>query len=264
MRRLCTAFAVACTLGISGPANATVQARATTAHRAPQPAPEPEPEPEPTPGAPHPPSGKKHPKKVVVVPAAELVSINTHEAFELRPSSTGEFGKQTMRGLARFLRCHHTQKIHAMSERLARLLYTTAKHFDFARLEVVAGYRAPRIALEKGNPKSPHKKGLACDFRIPGVSNEALRDYARTLPRVGVGYYPNSGFVHLDSRETKSAFWIDYSHPGERAQYSRPDTTPDVGPSPATEGPEPQGDEDPGVVAPNLPALEPATPRKDD
>ena len=151
-----------------------------------------------------------------------------------------------------------------MSERLARLLYAVSKHFDFARLEVVAGYRAPRIALEKGNPKSPHKQGLACDFRIAGVTNETLRDYAHTLPRVGVGYYPNSGFVHLDSREKKSAFWIDYSRPGERAQYSRPDAQPEVGGASGAEGADPQGEDDPGGATPNRSSDLRVTPRKDE
>ena len=39
--------------------------------------------------------------------------------------------------------------------------------------------------------------------------------------KVGVGYYPNSSFVHLDVRKDRSAFWIDYSGPGERAVYSQ-------------------------------------------
>ena len=107
-----------------------------------------------------------------------------------------------------------------MSTRLAQLIYEVDKHFGFKRVLVVAGYRAPRIAREKGNPKSPHKKGVACDFRIEGVTNTELRDFERTLPHVGVGYYPNSEFVHLDcdpSRNQHSAFWIDYSRPGERA-----------------------------------------------
>ena len=48
-----------------------------------------------------------------------------------------------------------------------------------------------------------------------------LRDYLRkTFDKVGVGYYPNSTFVHLDVRKDRSAFWIDYSGPGERAVYS--------------------------------------------
>ena len=64
-------------------------------------------------------------------------------------------------------------------------------------------------------------KGLACDFRVEGVKTTDLRDYLRkTFDKVGVGYYPNSTFVHLDVRKDRSAFWIDYSGPGERAVYS--------------------------------------------
>jgi hypothetical protein len=64
-------------------------------------------------------------------------------------------------------------------------------------------------------------KGLACDFRVDGVKTAELRDYLRkTFEKVGVGYYPNSTFVHLDVRKDRSAFWIDYSGPGERSIYS--------------------------------------------
>jgi uncharacterized protein YcbK (DUF882 family) len=154
-------------------------------------------------------------------PAAELFALNTRETFYLRPDARGRFGKQQLRGWNRFLRCHHTGRTHLMSARLASLIYDIDKHFEFKRVLVVAGYRAPRVAKEKGNPKSPHKKGLACDFRVDGISNSELRDFERTLPRVGVGYYPNSDFVHLDVRDKHGAFWIDYSGPGERAKYSR-------------------------------------------
>src|SRR5262249_11817066 len=138
------------------------------------------------------------------------------------------------------------------------------------KILVVAGYRAPRIAKSKGNPKSPHKKGLACDFRVEGVANTDLRDYLRgAFGRVGVGYYPNSDFLHLDVRQKVSAFWIDYSGPGERAKYSK---TPEddleaekVAQTPPTtaetpEGPQPQMGLEPGVVAPNAPALAPVSP----
>lgn len=157
-------------------------------------------------------------------PAAELYALNTHESFKLRPDAKGRFGRAQLRGWNRFLRCHHTGRTHVMATRLAELIYEVDKHFDFKRVLVVAGYRAPRVAREKGNPKSPHKKGVACDFRIEGVPNTELRDYERGLPRVGVGYYPNSDFVHLDvdpMRNRRSAFWIDYSKPGERARYSK-------------------------------------------
>jgi uncharacterized protein YcbK (DUF882 family) len=213
-------------------------------------------------------------------PAVELFAVNTHETFKLRPDAKGRFTKAVLRGWNRFLRCHHTGRVHAMSTRLAQLIYDVDKHFGFKRILVVAGYRAPRIAREKGNPKSPHKKGVACDFRIEGVPNTDLRDFERTLAKVGVGYYPNSEFVHLDVdplRNKRSAFWIDYSRPGERAKYSKnpegdlqaekSETPPEgtdedneLAPLPplAGGGAEPQAPGEKGATAPNLaPALQP-------
>jgi len=214
------------------------------------------------------PSTKKKPKQKPLAPPVELVALNRNESFSLQPGPQGGFGKTTMRSLARFLRCHHTQRVHAIAERLARLLYETASHFENARVEVIAGYRAPKIAKAKGNTKSPHKRGLACDFRIPGVTNETLRDYVRHFPKVGVGYYPNSGFVHLDVRDKVSAFWVDYSGPGERAKYS---PTPDqdvreIAEQADTdaEGDDPQKNERPGVSAPKLPTLLPTSPQEDE
>jgi len=215
-------------------------------------------------------------------PAAELFALNTHESFKLRPDAKGRVTQKQLHGWNRFLRCHHTGRVHQMSTRLAQLIYEVDKHFGFKRVLVVAGYRAPRIAREKGNPKSPHKKGVACDFRIDGVPNTELRDYERTLPHVGVGYYPNSEFVHLDvdpMRNKHSAFWIDYSRPGERAVYSKnpegdleAEKAAEIPPSDTDEdnelAPLPQmvgGGSDPqiagvkGAPAPNVaPALQPA------
>lgn len=230
------------------------------------------------------PTAKKRPHKRHRVakapppPAAELYAVNTHETFHLHPDARGRFTKAVLRGWNRFLRCHHTGRVHQMSTRLAQLIYDVDKHFGFKRVLVVAGYRAPRIAREKGNPKSPHKKGVACDFRIDGIPNTELRDFERTLPHVGVGYYPNSDFVHLDCdpmRNRHSAFWIDYSRPGERARYSKDpeldleaekadegDELPPIpmaGSAPAQAvGGEPQAAPGQGAPAPNVaPAIEP-------
>ena len=154
-------------------------------------------------------------------PAVELDHLSTHERFFLRPDRRGHLGKKQLRGLTRFLRCHHTGRVHAIAGRLPLLLYAVAHHFGDHPVSVVAGYRAPRIAREKGNPSSPHKSGLACDFRIEGVELTALRDFLRRgFDGIGVGYYPNANFVHLDVGRKRCAFWIDYSRPGERARYS--------------------------------------------
>src|SRR2546423_3345358 len=213
-------------------------------------------------GAPRPVAAKVKKKKrtppAPPPPAAELFALNTHESFLLRPDRKGRLTRAQLKGWNRFLRCHHTGRVHAMSTRLAELIYEVDKHFGFKKVYVVAGYRAPRVAREKGNPKSPHKKGVACDLKIDGVPNTELRDFERTLARVGVGYYPNSDFVHLDVdplRNKRSAFWIDYSRPGERARYSKsPDSDLQAEKQPVPSGqPTLVGDEDDDLLAPLVP-----------
>ena len=98
---------------------------------------------------------------------------------------------------------------YVMNKRLLRLLAKVSDAFGGRPIRVVSGYRTTSWVSE-----SKHPLGRACDFSVIGVPNEALRDYLRTLGPVGVGYYPNSSFVHLDVRE-QATYWIDYAGPGE-------------------------------------------------
>ena len=41
--------------------------------------------------------------------------------------------------------------------------------------------------------------GKAIDIRVPGVKLDHLRQAARALKLGGVGYYPSSNFVHVDT-----------------------------------------------------------------
>ena len=159
-------------------------------------------------------------KKLGRYAAVELYQVNTKETLMLRfQDDRGRPIRGWQKRFDRFMRCHKTGAVHRMDGRLAQLLYRTARHFAGHRMEVVSGYRHPRVAR---NPKSPHKKGLACDFRLAGIPNAVLRDFLRkSYDHVGVGYYPNSVFVHLDNRKAgHSAFWIDYSGPGQSSEYS--------------------------------------------
>jgi hypothetical protein len=98
------------------------------------------------------------------------------------------------------------------------MLQKVASQFPGRRLEVISGYR-PHKQGRVG--VSNHTRGRAIDFRVAGLPNEALRDFCRTFDDAGVGYYPNSVFVHLDVRDRGSgkAFWVDYSRPGEAPRY---------------------------------------------
>ena len=160
------------------------------------------------------------PKKFPRYAPIELFHINTKETLMLRFfDDRGKPIKGWQKKFDKFMRCHQTGTVFKMDPRLARMLYEVGRHYDSHRLEVVSGYRHPKVAK---NPKSPHKQGLACDFRVTGVANSTLRDYLRkNFDHAGVGYYPNSVFVHLDDRKQgPAAFWIDCAGPGQSAAYA--------------------------------------------
>lgn len=112
----------------------------------------------------------------------------------------------------------------ALHPRLLQLLQSVVERFPGHAVEIVSGYRP-------GASASRHAHARALDLRLVGVRREDLRDFARGLPGAGVGFYPNSVFIHLDVRDAAegNAFWTDYSGPGETPRYGQwPPTDRDV------------------------------------
>jgi uncharacterized protein YcbK (DUF882 family) len=72
-------------------------------------------------------------------------------------------------------------------------------------LEVVCGYRSPqtnamlRRTMSGVAANSFHMYGKAVDLRIPGCPLGTLHRLALNLEAGGVGYYPRSNFIHIDT-----------------------------------------------------------------
>jgi len=110
-----------------------------------------------------------------------------------------------------------TAKTHTTDPGLLERIVRVSDHFGGRRIIVVSGYREE--SSNHYTTRSNHTLGRALDFRIEDVPNEALRDYCQTLASSGVGYYPNSSFVHLDVRQI-ATHWTDVSGPGEAPRYT--------------------------------------------
>jgi uncharacterized protein YcbK (DUF882 family) len=117
------------------------------------------------------------------------------------------------KGIKRALYSWRTGAEVEIDPRLIRALVKVSDTFGGRPLRIVSGYRESSFAKD-----SKHKSGRACDLSVEGVPNDALRDYLLTLDQLGVGYYPNSSFVHVDVRP-KSTQWVDRSAPGEQPDY---------------------------------------------
>jgi hypothetical protein len=104
----------------------------------------------------------------------------------------------------RLVRCHFTNQATEMDERLLAVVLKAAARFSATYVEIVSGFRAPKYQLmlrKKGHEvarDSEHPRGHALDFRIPSVSTRTLLSFVRSLHLGGVGYYPESRFVHAD------------------------------------------------------------------
>ncbi len=156
-------------------------------------------------------------------PAVKFLRVASNEAADVVLTRCGgradPDGQSALSRLSRSLRADETKDMHP---RLLQMLQKVAEHWTGRRLLVISGYRRGRAGHE-----SNHTRGRAIDFRVEGVSNVALRDFCRRFDAAGVGYYPNSVFVHLDVRDEGRAFWVDYSGPGEAPRYGplRPEAT---------------------------------------
>jgi uncharacterized protein YcbK (DUF882 family) len=152
----------------------------------------------------------KNPGRVSLVRAgtgAKLTVQLTDARGRVRP--------EAQKQMARFLRPRNVKKSHSPDRRLLGLLARVSDHFGGRTIHVVSGYR---LAGGYTKHQSRHVKGAAIDLKVEGVPNRVLRDRLRMFDDVGVGFYPNSSFVHFDVRD-QNAFWVDVSKPGQKPDY---------------------------------------------
>ena len=151
--------------------------------------------------------------------AGYVTMIRGDESFRgTLVSARGKLSKKAQPRVNHLLRDYRKGDTTPIAERLLSLLADVSDHFGSRTIMVVSGFRARTPTQFTKNSK--HNHGSAIDFRIAGIPNEVLRDYCLTFPKVGVGYYPRSSFVHLDVRDVK-VNWTDYSGPGEAPRYAR-------------------------------------------
>ena len=147
---------------------------------------------------------------------ARMLRIATNETLSLTlTDARGRVRNEAIARLARFLRPRNSSKQKRPPARLVQLVAEVAGHYQGRTIMVVSGYR---LAGGYTSKESRHTKGHAIDLRVDGVPARKLCDYLRTFEKVGVGLYPNGGFVHLDVRD-KRAYWVDLSSPGRRPSY---------------------------------------------
>lgn len=146
-------------------------------------------------------------------PAARLALYNTHtgEKLDIVYREHGEYDPHALASIDRLLRDHRTNDVAQIDRDLLDMLHQLGGLVDARQpFHVISGYRSPltnaRLASASHGVarKSLHLEGRAIDIRVPGCELVHVRNAALSMKAGGVGFYPGSDFVHVDTGRVRA------------------------------------------------------------
>lgn len=137
--------------------------------------------------------------------------LHTSEELDVVYWKDGGYVWDSLMSIKKLLRDFRSTEEHPIDVRLLDILFTLQTQFGSTEpYRIISAFRSPvtnaalqdRSAQANGKSevatKSMHMEGKAMDVRLNDVALTAFRDAALALKGGGVGWYPDSGFVHVD------------------------------------------------------------------
>jgi len=134
-------------------------------------------------------------------------NLHTGEKLKIEYWAEGQYLQDALAQVNHVLRDFRSGDVHPIAPRLLDLLSVLRARLETTEpVSVISAYRSPKTnAMLRGEhehsgvaSKSLHMQGMAIDIRIAGRSLAALHTAALAQRVGGVGYYPQSDFVHVD------------------------------------------------------------------
>jgi uncharacterized protein YcbK (DUF882 family) len=142
-----------------------------------------------------------------------LRNLHTGEHIDRVYWSDGQYHTGTLAEIDNVLRDHRSGEIFPIDPNLLDQLHAlTSTLYGRRPFDVISGYRSPATnaslhAHSRGVArKSLHMQGKAIDIRLPGRALNDVHMAALAMRVGGVGYYPKSGFIHLDTGRVRHWF----------------------------------------------------------
>ncbi|MBM6583711.1 DUF882 domain-containing protein [Microvirga sp. BT689] len=136
---------------------------------------------------------------------------HTQERLTITFRRNGSFDEGALSQLNWFLRDWRVEKPAQMDPRLFDILWEVYQESGSSQpINIISAYRSPETngALRRRSSgvaeHSQHMLGKAMDIRLPDVETGRLRAIAMKMQYGGVGYYPSSAFVHVDTGNVRA------------------------------------------------------------
>ncbi|MFA9487402.1 MULTISPECIES: YcbK family protein [unclassified Mannheimia] len=138
--------------------------------------------------------------------ALRFRNVNTGDTYTAKFGAAG-LNKQDLGQLNYLMRDRHINQVKAIDPKLFVKLNQLQRRLGFRNAEilVLSGYRSAQTNAKLRRrsrgvaSQSYHILGKAIDFQVSGVPLNKVRQAAESLNNGGVGYYPRSNFVHVDT-----------------------------------------------------------------
>ncbi len=133
-------------------------------------------------------------------------NVHTDEELTIRCCPEKDYDRETRLRFSSLLRDHHADEVREMDPGLIDIFFAiSAFTGSNGTFKILSGYRSPETnswlrRFHHGVAEhSMHIEGKAVDIRMDDVSTHEIRQAGMALAMGGVGYYPRSNFVHLDT-----------------------------------------------------------------
>jgi uncharacterized protein YcbK (DUF882 family) len=143
--------------------------------------------------------------------ALSFYHTHTLKELSLVYFRNGHYLPKALTKINNFLKDFRTGDIHPIDPLLLDLLHDLRQTAGTKEsFEVISGYRSPQTnTLLRGSSRgvashSLHMCGKAIDIRLPSFNTDRLHRIAMAFQRGGVGYYPQSDFVHVDTGHVRA------------------------------------------------------------
>ncbi|SFP88928.1 Uncharacterized conserved protein YcbK, DUF882 family [Nitrosomonas cryotolerans] len=146
--------------------------------------------------------------KILNISERRLSFLNLHTGERVQSTywAEGQYIPEALQAIEMVLRDHRTDERCAIDPNLLNVLQLLRSEIGTTQeFHVISGYRSAStnamLMASSGGvaKKSLHMQGKAIDIRLPGQMLSTLRKAALSLEAGGVGYYPASDFLHIDT-----------------------------------------------------------------
>jgi uncharacterized protein YcbK (DUF882 family) len=135
-----------------------------------------------------------------------MYNVHTDERLDLVYYENGRYIPEALSEVDYFFRDFRANEVKPIDPRLLDLLSDIHGGLDSSKpFNLVSGYRSPATnawLASRGEGvarHSMHIEGRAADINLPGRQLSFLQRVALAMRAGGVGYYPRSDFVHVDT-----------------------------------------------------------------